>query len=257
MKIKLGQIEFDVLPVTGAMRDAVLADPIIHQVVWRDVYKWDHASQEGKVLVPVAKSGAVPLPNGMVFFVPSGSDDAITKNESASRTLSKRVLTAVGAKSITDVLSALHKILHMPQKILPLDVFEPLNQVASYLVRMHTEFTVVELRSASRNLGFHLIVPGRVAFHHELTAKDDAGYQAVIAETPEVEAPQPLFLIPAHSQANRAVRTMALAQRIKEMQADLTARAEAGEKVSDASAQRAFTAVVGEWRLLTGQRKAA
>jgi len=193
----------------------------------------------------------------LVFFVGSEKDGVMSKNETSSRTLSKRVLAAVGAKSVTEILQALHKILHMPQKILPLEPFAPLNGAASYMLKMHTEFTVVELKNASRNLSLHLIVPGRVAFHHELTAKDDAAYTALIAQTPEAEAPQPVFLIPAHSKANRAVRTLALAERIKEMQADLTARAAAGESVTDAAAKAAFTAVVGEWRLLTGQRKAA
>lgn len=251
MKIKLGEIDFDVVAVKNRIREAVLADPIIAQVVWRDVYKWDHAKAEGEVLVQTAESGAVPLPNGMVFYVPKSGGGA-EKSESATRNMSKRVLTGVGAGSVTDILRALHKILHMPQKVLPLELFEPLNGAASYVLRMHTEFNVVELSNASRNMAFNLVIPGQVAFHHELTAKDDAAYEALDLDAAKL---QPHFLVPSHSKANQAIRALALSKRVEELRNKLATKAAAGDKGSVAD-QRAFQMVVGELRLLT-KKKAA
>ncbi len=251
MQIKLSNIDFDVVQVPGNVRAAVLADPIIAQVVWRDVYKWDHTKDAGQVLVKTSEKGGVPLPNGMVFFVGSPSEPA-AKDDSRSRTMAKRVLEGIGAKAPSDIMGAMHKILHMPQKLLPLEAWEPLNKAASYVVKMHTEFNVVELKSASRNMAFYVVIPGQVAFHHEITAKDDAAYDAL-----DYEAPQTAYVIPPHSRANQTIRTLALAQRIKEMQEELTARAAAGEKLDGDAVQRAFTMTVGEWRLLTQGQKAA
>ena len=252
MKIKLGEVDFGVVAVKNRIREAVLADPIINQVVWRDVYKWDHAAGKGETLVQLAQSGAVPLPNGMVFFVAKPGGGVAIKSESASRNMSARVLKAVGAASVTDILRALHNILHMPQKVLPLDVFAPLNGAASYVIRMHTEFNVVELQNSSRNLALHLIVPGQVAFHHEVTAKEDAAYEALELDATKM---QPHFLIPAHSKANQAIRALALAKRVEELQSGLASKAAAGDRGSLAD-QRAFQMAVGELRLLA-KKKAA
>lgn len=252
MKLTLSGVDFEVVAVKGRMREAVLADPIINQVVWRDVYRWDHAAQSGETLVQLAKSGAAPLPNGMVFFVAKPGSGPVVKSESGSRNMSKRVLDGVGAKSVTDILRALHNILHMPQKILPLDVYAPLNGAASYLVRMHTEFNVVELKNAGRNMAFYLIIPGQVAFHHEVTAKEDAAYDGLDLDAAKM---QPVFLIPAHSKANEAIRAVALAKRVEELRDVLASKAAAGDRGSEAQ-QKAFQMAVGELRLLA-KKKAA
>lgn len=250
MEIKLGGVPFKVRSVKEKLRAAVLADPIMEQAVWRDVYRWDHAAGSGEILGRVAENGAVPMPNGMVFYVPrSGS---MEKNDAATRTMSKKVLEAVGAKGITDVLVALHKILHMPQKVLPLELWEPLNKAASYRVSMHTEYAVLELRNQQKKLAFMLGVPGQVAFHHEVTAKDDAAYDALELDSSKM---QPAFLIPAHSRPNQEIRKVAVAQRIKEIEKRLSGQAAAGDTAAAADTQ-AFRMAVGEWRLLTKQRAA-
>lgn len=253
MQVKLGEVEFGVNAVKNRIREAVLGDPIINQVVWRDVYKWDHVAGQGETLVQMAQSGAVPLPNGMVFFVPkSGSGPAI-KSESASANMSKRVLKGVGAASVTDILRGLHGILHMPQKILPLEVFEPLNAAASYLLKMHTVFNVVELSNPEKNMAFHVIVPGQVSFYHEITAKDDAGFAALELDAAKM---QPTFLIPPHSKPNQAIRALALSKRVEELQSALATKAAAGQKGTPAE-QREFQVAVGELRLLAKKSKAA
>lgn len=252
MKIKLGDVDFEVAAVKNRIRAAVLSDPIIAQVIWRDVYKWDHAAGTGEVLVQTAESGAVPLPNGIVFYVPKPGSGGAEKSESASKNMAARVLKGVGAPSVTDMVRALHRILHMPQKVLPLEVFEPLNGVASYVIKMHTEFNVVELRCADKNMAFHLVIPGQVSFHHEVTAKDDAGYAALDLEAAKM---QPHFLIPAHSKPNQAIRALALSKRVEELQSALATKASSGARGSAAD-QRAFQMAVGELRLLA-KKKAA
>ena len=252
MKLKLGQVEFDVAAVRGRVREVILADPIIAQVIWRDVYKWDHAGGTGEVLVQTAESGAVPLPNGMVFHVAKAGSGGTVKSESGTKNMAARVLKGVGASSVTDILRALHGILHMPQKVLPLEVFAPLNGAASYLIRMHTEFNVVELRAPDRNMGFYLVIPGQVAFHHEITAKDDAGYDALDLDPAKM---QPHFLIPAHSKPNQLIRGLALSKRVEELREALATKASAGSRGTPAE-QRAFQMAVAELRLLT-RKKAA
>ena len=71
MQIKLNDIVFDVAPVPTNLRMALLADPVIAQGVWRDVYHWDAVTQTGKVLVTTTPSGTAPLGNGITFFVPN------------------------------------------------------------------------------------------------------------------------------------------------------------------------------------------
>ena len=253
MQIKLGEIAFGVNAVKNRIREAVLSDPIIAQVIWRDVYKWDHAAGTGEALVQLTGTGAVPLPNGMVFFVPKSGTGPAVKSESASTNMSKRVLKGVGAGSTTDILRALHGILHMPQKVLPLEVFEPINGAASYVLKMHTVFNVVEMANAERNMAFHVIVPGQVSFHHEITAKDDAGYAALELEEAKM---QPTFLIPPHSKPNQAIRALALSKRVEELQSALKTKAAAGHKGTPAE-QREFQMAVGELRLLAKKNKAA
>jgi hypothetical protein len=200
----------------------------------------------------MTESNAVPLPNGMVFFVPKAGTNPVVKSESASRNMSKRVLGGVNAGSVTDILRALHGILHMPQKILPLDLFAPLNPAATYVLKMHTEFNVVELKNDGRNMSFYVIIPGQVAFHHEISAKDDAGYAALELDAAKM---QPTFLIPAHSQANQAIRALALAKRVEELRNALASKAAAGDRGSAAD-QTAFQMAIGELRLLA-KKKAA
>ena len=105
MKIKLNGIEFDVAAVDARTREAILGDPVIARAVWRDVYVWDATAQEGKHTGPVTQTGAIPLANGISFYVPKG--DGPAKNESASKTSGERFLKALGVSSTLDVLKAM------------------------------------------------------------------------------------------------------------------------------------------------------
>ena len=113
MKIKLNGIEFDVTAVEGDLREAILGDPIVARAVWRDVYAWDGRAQEGQPTGPVTKAGAIPLANGISFYVPKGAQ--LEKNESASKTSGERFLKALGVKSSIDVLKAMARLLGLPQ----------------------------------------------------------------------------------------------------------------------------------------------
>lgn len=243
MKIKLNGIEMEVGPVPAALRTALLADPVIAQGVWRDVYSWDHTTGTGETLAATTQSGAVPLPNGLTFFVARvGSEDAVVKNEAASVRMGQRFLQTVKARSVTDVLRSITSIVQQPQKTLPLKEFSPLNPVASYRIRMHVEFGVVQLRDASRNLTGYLFLPGQVAFHHEVTAKSEA-------ELPTLEVPQPAYIVPTGADANQMIRRIATAQRLQEMQAEIKALPGG---VDDASPhlRLTFARAVAEWKLL-------
>ncbi|EYD73086.1 hypothetical protein [Limimaricola hongkongensis] len=217
MKIKLNGIEFEVTAVEGALREAILTDPVIVKAVWRDVYTWDAAAQEGKPTGPMTQTGAVPLANGISFYVAKG--DTHAKNESASKTSGERFLKALDVRSSLDVLKAMARLLGMPQKTLPKE-FDPLKPVASFTLKMHVEHSVLRLRNASRNLQAYVLVPGQVGFHHEITAiSDQPGYDALIAEKPELKTLTPMFLVPARSKANREMRATALMAQTRELAA--------------------------------------
>lgn len=217
MQIKLNGIEFEVAAVEGSLREAILSDPVIAKAVWRNVYAWDAGAQEGKFTGPVTQTGAIPLANGISFYVARG--DGLAKNESASKTSGERFLKALGVKSTLDVLKAMARLLGMPQKTLPKE-FDPLKPVASYALKMHVEHSVLRLRNASRNLQAYLLLPGQIGFHHEITAiKDQEGYDALVAEKPELKTLTPLFLVPARSKANREMRATALMAQTRELAA--------------------------------------
>ncbi len=221
MKIKLNGIEFEVGAVEAPLRAAILADPLIAKAVWRDVYRWDQSEGKGTAFAPVTDSGSIPLANGISFFVPkNGTEAEPVKNDSASKTSGERFLKALNVTSTTDVLRAMARLLGMPQKTMPKE-FDALKPVASFGVKMHVEHSVLRLRNASRNLQGYLLVPGQLAFHHEITAiGDQEGYDALVAEKPELKTLQPRFLVPARSKANREMRATALLMRQRELVAE-------------------------------------
>jgi hypothetical protein len=217
VKIKLNGIEFDVAAVDARTREAILGDPVIARAVWRDVYVWDATAQEGKHTGPVTQTGAIPLANGISFYVPKG--DGPAKNESASKTSGERFLKALGVSSTLDVLKAMARLLGMPQKTLPKE-FDALKPVASFKLKMHVEHSVLQLRNASRNLQAYLLVPGQIGFHHEIAAiTDQPGYDALIEDKPELKTLTPLFLVPARSKANREMRATALMAQTRDLAA--------------------------------------
>jgi hypothetical protein len=249
MKIRINTIEFDVTAVPAGLRAAILADPIVLRGVWRDVWSWDAATGDGKALVPLVQGNGVPLGNGINFFVPRAGGAVNGRNDGPSKKMAERVMAAVGAKSMQDLMAALNRIVHLPQKTLPLDMFAALNPVASYKLRMYVDFAVVQLSAASRNLSFFLLIPGQCAFHHEITAiTDQAGYDALVTAKPELKSLMPAFVVPPRTKANAGLRTLAVGQAIGELQAAITA-AGGPDKASDLHKAR-MAQLATEWRVL-------
>jgi hypothetical protein len=252
MKIRLNKLEFDVTPVSSAERAAMLADPIIVQGVWRQLWQWDHVAQEGKPLSQLTPQKGAPLPNGISFFVPrKDASGAITQAEGPSKKMSEKFMKAVGAKSVSDLLQALQNILMVSQQHIPFDTFAPLNPVASYVIRMYTEFNVVQLRETSRNLSATVFVPGAVAFHHQVTAKvEDGSFEALMASKPELENVQPGYIIRPQSKANQNLRMIALARRIQEMEPLVRSATEGGKAIEDPVLRGAFGRAITEWKAI-------
>ena len=99
MQITLNKVPFDVAPVEGRLRAALLADPLIASGVGREVWAWDGA--EGRFLVPVTQTQGLPLPTGLIVFVPRAGTNGgpLQKAEGPTRKMAERFMAAVGAKS--------------------------------------------------------------------------------------------------------------------------------------------------------------
>jgi hypothetical protein len=250
MKIKLNKIEFDVVGVPGPLRNALLSDPGILQGVWRRVWEWDHATQEGKALSQMTDKNALPLANGLSFFVAKPGDGPIAPNPGPSKLMAKRFVEQVGGKSVSDVLGALQKIMGLPQRPIPYALFDPLKPVSSFAIRMHTEFNVVQLKETSRNLSAYLFVPGQVVFVAEVKEKaDEAAFDAMLAENPKLAQTQNAQIVPVMSKANQNVRMIALAQRIGELKPLVDAATAEGQPL-DPNLRNAFGRAVNEWRAI-------
>jgi hypothetical protein len=221
MKLTLNKVDFDIQPVAAPLRDALLADPIIRQGVTREVWRWDAATRTGTPLVAMTAQKGVPLPNGVSFFV-ARPGSATQKADGPSAKMAERVLEAVGAKSITDVMQAVNRVVRLPQKTLPLKEFEKLSAVASHTLRIHVDYAVLYAANAARNLGLYIFIPGQCAFTARIDAvPDQAAYDAALAENAQLARLQPGFVIPPGTEANIMLRRMALAQRITEIQQSL------------------------------------
>jgi hypothetical protein len=256
MKLKLNQVEFDVQPVPGALRDTLLADPILQQGVGRDVWRWDAVTKTGTPLVAMTPQKGVPLPNGVSFYVPKpGAEDQ--KAEGPSARMAKRVLEAVGAKSIMDVMQAVNRVARLPQKTLPLKEFEKLSAVASHTLRVHVDYNVLHAVNAARNLGLYMFIPGQCSFTATIDAiPDQSAYDAALAETAHLARLQPGFIIPPSTEANMMLRRMALAQRITEIQQGM-AGMEPKDLPLDDPRRLVIARLSLEWQALNTPRKAA
>ncbi len=249
MQIKLNDIVFAVTPVASTLRAALLSDPVIAQGVWRNVYQWDAATQTGKVLVSTTPSGTVALGNGVNFFVPKTGVDGMVKSDSASARMAERFLEALKAKSIIDVVRAFNSIVNLAQKSLPLSNYAALNPVASYTIKMHVDFAAIELRSASRNLTAYAFLPGQVAFHHEISAiVDEAGYAALPA--PTMAQIMPAYIVPPQNKANHAIRQLALAQRLQDLQPAIKALPAGPGDMTTEGLRRSYARLIAEWKAL-------
>lgn len=215
MQIKLNSIAFDVKPVDGALRGALLADPVVTRGSVRAVWEWDKEAGRGRFLVPATAERTLPLPTGLISFVPkAGPNGGVPqKAEGPTAKMSERILAAVGAKDWGQLLQAVARVTGVPQQKLPLDAFAPLNPLTSYQVRMAAEFQVVELSNASRNLAAYLFLPGLAGFVPVPKAPEEG------VDLPAVR--RPLVAIPPVTQAALAMRRIAVARRLNELQGEL------------------------------------
>lgn len=259
VKLTIGGIDFEAVSVPLQTAEHVLADPTVARALWRDVWRWDAAVQEGKALDRFMQEGAAPLPNAVVFHVArSAPNGAVIRDEKASKRMGERVLEETGAGDMTGLNRGISKVTRMPRKVLPLERFAPLNPAASYKLRMQTGFDVVLLKAAEERLAFHLCLPGRVTFHHEITEiRDQAAFEEVLAEQPEMRNLQVTTPVPAGSKANAGLRGLALRQRL----GDLRTRRQrlpddAGGAVAAENLDRRIAATEEEARMISRPQKA-
>ncbi len=221
--ITINDVSFDVAAVPGRMVDAVLSDPSALQGIWRDVYRWDPRKQVGTTLVQTTKTGAIPLLNGLTCFVPRvGAGGQIVRNEQASARMSERLTALVDAPTTTAILNSLGEIIQKPQKTLPLSLWAALNPVAGYVLRQHLSYCVLQLRHPAEDLTAYLCLPSRVRYHHEIeTIPDEASYQAVLAQEPDLRHRAATFVVPSRSASNASLRKVALRKRIEEIRTSI------------------------------------
>lgn len=244
MQIKLNKIPFDVKPVEGALRTALLADPVIARGGSRPVWAWDQDEGKGRYLVPTTAEKAIPLPSGVTVFVPKARAPgaAVQKADGPTAKMAERFLAAVGAKDWRPVLQALARVTGVPQRKVPTEAFVALNPLGSYQLRMETEFQVVELSHAGRNLAAYVFLPGLVSFQPALKEAPAEG-------TVLPALTRPVFVVPPPTDGAMAMRRAAVARRLTEMQALLGDTRPADLPPNDP--RRAEVAKLGaEWRVL-------
>jgi hypothetical protein len=241
MQITLNKVPFDIRPVEGRLREALLAEPAVAAAASRDVWARDEAGE--RFLVPVTDRKGVALPPGLLVFVPRPGPEggAPQKADGPTRRMAERLMGALGAKSFAPVMQALARVTGIPQKTVPFEAFAALKDHGPYRIRLLTEYAVVELSNPGRNLQAFLCVPGLVSFVH--------GMDEVPEGAPAPGSIRPGFVIPPLNQAVHAIRRMAVARALTEMQAEL------GEvKPTDLAAndpRRARIAKLGaEWKVL-------
>jgi hypothetical protein len=250
MKITINKIDFTVEPVADGLRDAILGDEIIVQGVWRDVWAWDAAAQTGAPRTAMAEGKAVPLGNGIVFYIARATPDGrFARAEGPSTKMAEKMLKATGAKTIRDLMGALNRILNLPQKTVPFDSFAPLNPVASYLLKMHVDFSVVHLTNAGRALSAYLLMPGACTFHHQVTAITDRdGYDALSAANPALSSLQPTFIVPPRTRANLGLRSLSAAHALSQVQDRI--KAAGGPEAASDTDRRRLARLAAEWQVL-------
>lgn len=244
MQITLNKIPFEVKPVEAALRTALLREPVIAQGASRPVWAWSREEGKGRFLVPSTPAGAIALPTALTVFVPKAgtAGGAVLKADGPTARMAERFLGAVRAKEWGQVLQAVSRITGVPQAKVPVEAFAPLNPLGSYHIRLETDFQVVEMSHAGRNLAAFLFLPGF------------AGFRPVLAEAPAEGTAlpglaRPVFAVPPGTKAALALRRIAVARRLAEMQAELGELKPADLPADDP--RRAELAKLGaEWKVL-------
>ena len=256
MKLNINKLGFEIEPVPGTIRPALMTDEVIQQGTWRDAWAWDAKSGEGRYLTQTVGKDTLPLGNAVVFFVPRATPEgAVVNNAGPARKMKDRFLEATGTTDVVGLLRVMSRVIPLPRLPLPFAMFRPLNEVASYKLKLFTDFSAVRLHEAGRNLSAYLFIPGQVSFHHEVTAiADQAGYDAVIAADPRLSSIQPHYVLPPGSKAGHDIRRMAVARRIEAFRPEIEAARAAGA-APDPDAARDFARLVREWKVLSQPRK--
>lgn len=243
MQITLNKIAFDVKPVDGVLRAALMADPAILRASVRPVWAWNKAESTGRFLVAPLPDQALPLPTGVTVFVPKVATNGAgpQKAEGPTTKMGERFLETVGAKNFGQVMQAIARVTGVPKKKLPLDVFQPLNDKGDYTILMQTDFSALELSNASRNLSAYVFLPGLVSFAHSMTER--------VEGAPLPGSIRPGFVIPPGTQAAMTMRRLAVATRLNELQAELGGTKPADLALDDP--RRITIAKLGaEWKVL-------
>lgn len=250
MQITLNKVPFDVAPVAGPLRQALLADPAIRGGLSREVWAWDREAGKGRALVPQTPQGGVPLPTGLMCFVaaPGLNGQGPHKADGPTRRMAERLMAAVGAKSFGQVMQAIARVTGVPQHKAPRAAFAALDPLLSYRVVMEVDMQALELANAARNLQAFLLLPGLVLYRH---ATDEAAEGA-----PAPGSIRPGFVIPPMTQAALMMRRLAVARRLSEMQAALGGARPADLPADDP--RRLEAAKLGaEWKALQPKPQAA
>ncbi len=261
MKIKLNSVEFDVRPVPSALREVLLSDEVIAQGVLRDVWRWDHGSQSGEYLVQLTPQNGVPLGNGISFFVPkAGASGRVERADAPTSRMGKRFLEGIGAKSMVEVMQGLNKVAGLAQRQAPLARFAALNAFASYRLRQHVDFAVVQLSNTARNLTAYFLVPGQVVYASVIDeVVDQAAHDAAVAAEPDLLNLRPGIVLPTPTQANLMMRRLAMLQRLNDLKASM-GDVQPGELPEGDPRRQVIARLAVEWRLLApkpAERQAA
>ncbi len=244
MQITLNKVPFDVRPVEGGLRRALLSDPVVRQGLSRPVWSWDAEARKGGFLVPVTPQKGLPLPSGLMAWVarPGTNGAGPVKAEGPTRKMAERFLAALGAKGFPEVMQAIARVAGQPQRAIPFEAFKDLGEGASYAIRMEADLAVLELSNAARNLAVFVFLPGLIAFSHAWTGEAPEG-------RPASGTIRPGFVVPPPTQAAQAMRRLAVGRRLQELQAQLGEVRPADLPPEDA--RRALIARLGaEWRVL-------
>lgn len=244
MQITLNRIPFEIEAVEAALRTALLGEAVIARGASRPVWAWDREEGKGRFVVPATPEKAIALPTALTVFVPKAgtSGAALQKAEGPTLKMAERFLAAVGAKEWGQVLQAVSRVTGVPQGKVPVEAFAPLNPVGSYHIRLDTEFQVVELSNGGRNLAAFLFLPALARFRAVLRDAPAEG-------TALPSLSRPAFVVPPGTKAATALRRMAVARRLAELQAGLGETRPADLPADDP--RRIEAAKLGvEWRVL-------
>ncbi|MGZ9809008.1 hypothetical protein ACXN5S_00910 [Pseudoroseicyclus sp. H15] len=235
MKIKLNKIDFDITAVPGRMRTAVLQDESAAPALASPVWEWNAETKEATTAPGIKDT--MRMPNGLIFFVPKSTEaDRPERNDGATKKMSERFVTAVGAKSLGDVASALNRVLGVAEVKLPLGVYEPLKAGCTFRLIAHIDFAVLQMRAGDRNLAANVLLPGQIVFRPLIVkVTDQEAHDAVLEANPGLEKKLQAAVLPPRTKAALDMRRLALTTRFKEAQ-DLANRLQ--EQGADEQAQR-------------------